>query len=481
MNQNIDLARWFRPENFLLLLFLGLLAWAPFPYGSNRPWAELALGLGLGAILMCWAGVALSGFAAVTSLARQLVLPGACVGMALGWALFQSIDLVELDRLTGLTLRPLAHPVWALSGAALGKDIGAYISVDPEKTREAVFAAGLSVASFLIAFGLARERERASLLFSGIVVLSLAYAVVAIASFYLHIDFQAWLMPDARADYGRVSGPFINPNHFATFLALGTLAALGIFVETLRQSIIWDRGWRLVVRSGIHTLTGPSALHLVAIVIMLSALLLTQSRAGVIAFLAGTLALTFMLSFGRDLSQGEASGRRAIVAVLVAVLGTSLAVSADPLLNRVQTYGLNDTTRTSLADSALKAIQTAPLVGHGFGAFQRYYPIFADGSVRGDVDEAHNDVLETLADLGLPAGLTYVAGPVLLASMCFAGCFRRRRDRVFPAVALAASVVVGLHSFADFGLQIPAVAVTYAALLGTGVAQSWRTNMDLVR
>ena len=32
MSQDIDLARWFRPENFLLLLFLGLLAWARLPY-----------------------------------------------------------------------------------------------------------------------------------------------------------------------------------------------------------------------------------------------------------------------------------------------------------------------------------------------------------------------------------------------------------------------------------------------------------------
>jgi hypothetical protein len=34
---------------------------------------------------------------------------------------------------------------------------------------------------------------------------------------------------------------------------------------------------------------------------------------------------------------------------------------------------------------------------------------------------------------------------------------------------------------ADFSLQVPAVAVSYAVLLGIGAAQSWRTNMDMVR
>lgn len=481
MTDSDNYIRWGRPENLLLLCFLLVLAWAPFPYGSNRTWAELVLGLGLGSIMFAWSGLALSGFATVSSLTRRLLLPASCVALALGWGLFQSIDLVFISERLGFSLKFLAHPVWAMASGAIGTDVGAYISVDPEKTRQAVFAASLSVAAFLIAFFLARERERAAALFTGLIAIALLYALTAIASFYTQFDFQSWLMPDPRPDYGRLAGPFINPNHFAAFVGLGTLAALGTFAESVRQSVVWDRGWRVLLRSGIHSLTGPNALRLAAIVVMLSALLFTQSRGAVISLIAGIMALAVVLSFGRDLSPGEASGRRAIVALLIAVLGVSIALSADPLLNRVQNYGLRDDIRMSLMGSTVRAIETAPLTGHGFGAFQRYYPIFADGTVAGDVDEAHNDVLETLADLGLPAGLAWLAAPVLLASMCVAGCFRRRRDRVYPAVGFAASVAVGLHAFADFGLQVPAVAVTYAALLGAGVAQSWRTNMDLVR
>ena len=240
-------------------------------------------------------------------------------------------------------------------------------------------------------------------------------------------------------------------------------------------------GARILVRSTMNSMLGPNAFRLAAIVFMLSAILFTQSRAAVVALILGIFALAVMLSRGRDLSDGEAAGRRAIVAILVAVLGVSIALSVDPLLNRVEQAGLNDTTRMSLVNSTFRAIQAAPLTGLGFGAYERYYPFFADGTVAGDVDEAHNDVLETISDLGIPAGLAYIAAPVLLMLNCFAGCSRRRRDRVYPAVGFAASVAVGLHAFADFGLQIPAVAVTYAALLGAGVAQSWRTNMDLVR
>ena len=481
MDESQNLGRWLRAENFLLVLFLCVLTWAPFPYGSNRDWAELVLALAFGAILFAWSGMALTGYATVSSLWRQLWLPTLCVSIALGWALLQSTNLELVQQWTGFPAKLAAHQVWDLASQALGKDIGAYVSVDPERTRQAVLAASLSIASFLLAFHLGRDRDRANVLVNGVIAITLGYAVMAVAVLQFHLDLQSWLMPDPRTDMNRLAGPFINPNHFATFLALGTIAALGTFVEAVRQSVVWDRGARILVRSTMNSMLGPNAFRLAAIVFMLSAILFTQSRAAVVALILGIFALAVMLSRGRDLSDGEAAGRRAIVAILVAVLGVSIALSVDPLLNRVEQAGLNDTTRMSLVNSTFRAIQAAPLTGLGFGAYERYYPFFADGTVAGDVDEAHNDVLETISDLGIPAGLAYIAAPVLLMLNCFAGCSRRRRDRVYPAVGFAASVAVGLHAFADFGLQIPAVAVTYAALLGAGVAQSWRTNMDLVR
>jgi len=295
------------------------------------------------------------------------------------------------------------------------------------------------------------------------------------------LDFQSWLMPDPKRESGRVAGPFINPNHFATYLAVIAIAALGVFVETFRQMVIWDRGWRLFARTSLQAITGPLAIGFAAIVALISTLLLTQSRAGVVAFLLGMLALIIALAVGEKRGMGEAAGKRAMAALLVAIFGVAAALSADPLFGRIESQGIADDGRASLAQSALDAVQSAPLVGHGFGAFRRYYPFFADGTVQGDVDEVHNDVLEVLADLGLPAGLAYMAAPALLAGMCFAGCLRRRRDRLYPAVGFAVSIAVGAHAFVDFSLQIPAIAVTYAALLGAGVAQSWRTNMDMVR
>jgi hypothetical protein len=470
-----------RPENLLLAAFIAVLALAPFPYGANSTWAELALGLGFGGILFAWSGLALVGFAAAVLPIRRLLVPALCIAAALGWAFVQSTDLQAVANLTGIDLRALAHPIWAMTSAALGHEAGSYISIDPETTRHAIFTSALSIGAFLIAFELARDRVRARALLGGIVVIAFAYAAAAFASVHLHVDMQALFVPDPHPPSDRLSRPFVNANHFATFMTLGAIAGMGLFVETLRQSTVWDRGARTTLRTGIRALGGANLLLLITIAVVTAALLITQSRSGVIAFLIGTLALTIALAGGRSWNIGEEAGQRAMTAVLVAALGIAAVVGIDSLAGRVPEQGPSDATRAALADSSMKAIAAAPLAGHGFGAFERYYPLFADGSVAGTVDEANNDLLETLADLGLPAGFAFIAAPMLLAGMCFVGSLRRRRDRMYPAIGFAVSVAVAVHALVEFSLQIPAVAVTYAALLGMGVAQSRRTSMDAVR
>ncbi|MFC6491681.1 hypothetical protein ACFSKM_02820 [Ancylobacter dichloromethanicus] len=45
-------------------------------------------------------------------------------------------------------------------------------------------------------------------------------------------------------------------------------------------------------------------------------------------------------------------------------------------------------------------------------------------------------------------------------------------------VALSVSAAVLSHAAVDFSLQIQAVAITYWAILGAGLAQSWSRRID---
>ena len=63
-----------------------------------------------------------------------------------------------------------------------------------------------------------------------------------------------------------------------------------------------------------------------------------------------------------------------------------------------------------------------------------------------------------------------------LALMCLRGLRTRGRDWVYPATGLAATALVATHALVDFSLQIPATAVTYAALMGAACAQSFSSR-----
>jgi hypothetical protein len=63
-----------------------------------------------------------------------------------------------------------------------------------------------------------------------------------------------------------------------------------------------------------------------------------------------------------------------------------------------------------------------------------------------------------------------------LALVCLRGVWVRRRNWIYPAIGVAATVLVGAHALVDFSLQIPAVAYTYALIMGVAVAQSLPTR-----
>ena len=54
---------------------------------------------------------------------------------------------------------------------------------------------------------------------------------------------------------------------------------------------------------------------------------------------------------------------------------------------------------------------------------------------------------------------------------------RHRRKAFLPCLGISATIMVGLHATVDYSLQIPAVAMAYAAILGAACAQSLRLEL----
>lgn len=481
MTAPFEFTRWMKPESAVLLLFVAILAWMPFPFGSNRPWAELVAALGLAGVLLGWAGLVMSGVSPQTPLIRQIRWPALLTTLALSWAAFQSLDLEALKSFTGLDIRFLAHPLWRDAGEALGMGTGSFISADPAATREALLAALLPVMAFLLAFNLGRDRDRAAVLLASVIFIAIACAFMASASLALSIDLQAILPPEARPVAGAFASPFVNPDHLGALLSLAAIAAFGASAESFRQAVPWDQDTHTVLSGVRRSLEGPDGAMLILGVLLLAALAATGSGVAVAGFLAGMLLLMIVLAHAPADEEGHAAGHRAVTALLFSSVGCAVALGGASLLDRFGPGTLDPSSRQMIAEASLQAIAAAPLSGQGFGAFESYHTLGTSLSAPGTVEEAGNDLLESLSDLGLPAGMAFLAAPLLLVLQCAAGAATRRRDRVFPAIAVAAAMCMGVQSVAGFSLQVPAISVAFAVLLGIGAVQSWRTNMDLVR
>jgi O-antigen ligase len=139
--------------------------------------------------------------------------------------------------------------------------------------------------------------------------------------------------------------------------------------------------------------------------------------------------------------------------------------------NLIETAGVTDF-RPVMWQAAQHAIVDHPLTGIGLGAYHDAYLLYADKFAPYIVDRAHNDYLELTAGLGIPAALTWIFAFLLMVYRCAAGALRRRRRRIYSVTAVSAATLVGFHSIFDFSLQIPAVSIIFAVLMGIGIGQS---------
>ena len=133
-----------------------------------------------------------------------------------------------------------------------------------------------------------------------------------------------------------------------------------------------------------------------------------------------------------------------------------------------QTHG----ERVAVYANINKAIGDNPVLGFGYGTFADSFRLYDQNEGPVHYDRAHNTWLENLFELGIPAALMLFAVIGGLALTCIRGVRKRHRDWAYPALGAAASLLAGVHALFDFSLQIPAIAILFACILGIGCAQS---------
>lgn len=444
-------------------LLLAAILLAPLPLGANRPWAWSLLAILVGALAGAWSLLTLRGRGHAPVPPGRLRAVAILFGFALAWAGCQTLGVLPSF---------LWHPLWLETATALGTTPAGMVSVDPAATLTATMRLACYGAIFWLAVQLGRDRTRAR---EGVAAVALAGCVYAIYGVVIH--FSGWEMIlglKKWAYLGDLTSTFVNRNAYGAYAGLGLICCLSLFVDALRprrsepQRRIGDLAEAVLVRA---------MPFLVGALVLATALLLSHSRG---AFLSTGIALALLMVLFLISKILRPWLALTLVAALLAIGGVSLMMSGDVTVQRLSDTGgpSDDDGRPNVYRLTLGAIFDAPWTGHGLGTFQPAFLAYRDTSLPSPEEwsYAHNVHLETAMDLGLPAAGALYGALALVAATCLRGLKRRRRDHIYPATALAALVLLGVHGMADFSVQMPAVAATLALLLGIGHAQSWSSR-----
>ncbi len=452
--------------NIILIAFSLLLMLVPLPLGSNRMWAASLVSVWLNMLLaMLVVAWMLQPKLLENPFTPSLRLCVMILALVLSWIFVQTSWLVPTDW---------QHPLWQeaerlLRNQGLLKEpLQGAIVLDRSATSFYIVRFMSYAASFWLALLLAQDGRRAHLLLGVIIVTELLYAGYG---FYIEIaGTNKVLWFDKRSYVDNMTSTFFNRNSYAAYAGLGLLSATTYVFQR------WRRVWRessehFFWRDFLSSLMGREIYWLILPLTFFVALILSASRAGFASCMVGMAVLVMGLAINKNMPLLKVFG---VAAALVSFGVIALIVGGNTLVERLNANMVNEDLDMRLGVYKLtwEAIKANPWLGYGLGNFDTAFRLFRDPSVVGWFQEAHNEYLEMMMDLGIPAALLWFFGIALLAWRCLYGMVMRRKDGIFPVLGLAVLTQEALHSVLDFSLQIPAVAVTFAALMGMAVAQS---------
>ena len=447
---------------------IAIMALAPLPLGSNRPLPAALLMAATGGLLVLWSVHASFAAGAITTgRLRPLAAPALLYGVVLGWIALQA------SPLTAGMLQSWGHPLWQEAAGSLAAPLSSPISIDPAATLDGGLRLLAYASLFWLAFQLTRDPSRAAQARHAIIAMGAAYSFYGLFALF---GGEAWLLGTmgARPDQSLTSS-FVNRNSYATFAGLTLLAALSLFLERIRHLLAIDGSWRRKTALVIEHIVFQSRLLTAAIITTTLALVLTTSRGGIFASLFALSALLIL-----QMPHRRGRDRQPLAIAVLIVVGTAIVAGGGNFIDRLERQGLSLETdlRSTLFSTTIEAIKSAPLKGTGFGTYENAIEPYRanDPQIFALWEKAHNTYLENALELGLPAALALNIAIFLLALIAYRGVRARRRHKSFPALGVAATLLVGLHALVDFSLQIPAVAVLYAFMMGLAVAQSSPSN-----
>jgi putative inorganic carbon (hco3(-)) transporter len=443
--QGTDGSRW------IFVSYLALLVWAPVPLGSNRPWAWALLALWVLALALWWLAGRIRGKHAYPEMlghARPMLWCG------LLWVGYVWLQLLPLPIEILQALSPEAAR-WHIEAAAPGAPGAVPLSLDRYATLEAACKSTAYIAFFALSLILLNSRDR---------IRYAAYALIASGV----LQALYGVLGRFQSLEGVAAGSFANRNHYAAYLVMCLSVGIGVLIANL--ALEQNRSWKRFFQDLIRWIISPKMALRLGLVAMVIALVLTRSRMGNISFFVSLMAAgTIGLLLAKRATKSMVVLLVSLIAVDVFLIGTYFG--AQRVIERIAQTNATAEDRNEVAGWTVNMWKDYPVFGSGLGSFPVVYPRYAGEKAWWTYTHAHNDYVEFGAETGV-IGLSLLG---LMVLMSFAAALRAhyvRRDPLMRGLSFAAMMgmlALMIHSYVDFGLQIPANALTFMLLL----AFSW--------
>ena len=469
-------------ERVILSILLFLVVFAPLAYGAVEPWARNVVLLSIGSMLFVWLW-------RFVSLGRPKLSFPPFFPAAVLFLVLIALQLVPLPAAFKDFLTPDRLVTAPAGPASWGR-----LTANPGNTAMGALFVAACLALCFVLLNTFRHRRWVKITLTVLLTLGSLEALYGLVEYWTGRQHIFWYQKIYYLE--EVTGTYINHNHFAGLLGPLLLLGIGTFVVRFAR-FVWDRSytfgedgrsaWKKVTATSqlIRHLPVSLTLLLSAIALMAVALILSQSRGGLISC-AIALGLQLVLLWKLRSRSTEVLQGLGVLALLAAIVGVALA---PRILTRFSYAQRDAPERFELWQDSARIVRDYPLFGAGLGTYRDVLPnyrpqkdfFFVAGIPQpAAVNYAHNDYLQLLAECGF-VGLGLMAWALVATLRHLFSRFASHADWEVAAMgsSLAAGIVAFLlHSLVDFNMHIPANALMFCLLVSVALALAQNVETD---
>ncbi|HEB69047.1 MAG TPA: lipid A core--O-antigen ligase [Desulfobulbus sp.] len=447
-------------KNIPFLFFLLTLFFAPLAFGTVETWSIATVELLVGSTALLYF------FRIRKEKAALFKTPGLLpLALLIGWICFQ---LIPLPPALVRILAPATFQVYAPI-LSIG-DSGHWIplTVMQKATSLELLRVSCYGLFYILTVQLLSHGGRLQKTVRWVVWLAIAIAFLAIVQKFTSPDKIYWFRP-TPPNAGTV-GPWVYHNHYAGFMEMLCPLALALFFY-YRPTVNYSETLRARVAALFTDASSNRHFFLgFGVVLIMSSVLVSLSRGGVISMSLSLLLFLFLLS------RKKTKTGLLFVLLFCCILLALSWFGWQPLLSKfsraiTETGGIKDA-RFMIWKDAGGIIRDFLFTGSGFGTFVDIYPQYR--TIPGNLVavHAHNDYIELLTDGGLIGFI--LAGWFVLAVIAEGWkkiTIRRDRYAILVGIgALTGIVSILLHSVTDFNMHNGANGLYFFFLCGVLVS-----------